>query len=178
MNMQAEKLFKEYCGSHFQMARNNVLEDYQKFNISIEVEEKWRAELFEDAASIFEKTLVANDHFDNMADLVQGGKTLKLFYIFIDIIKKVFNIPDSFTKIRICEEIVRILEYGKNTNRYNTDMMDDLKNLFRDILLSIDEENFTVNQYYHSLPYMKGLLDDEHLKERVNGLKEISKNLA
>jgi len=174
MKQKAEELFKKYSGSHYQMERDNVLDEYRKFNISMELEEKWKTELFENVASVFKKKLLANNHFDQMVNLVKKTKNTKLLHNFINLLKKVFIALDSFTKIRLCEEIVQILEYVKKKKCYNPNDLSELEMLFRDILFSIDEGKLSVNPYYYNLPYLAGLLSDEQLKARLQRLKKVS----
>lgn len=169
---KAEVLFKKYYGSYYQMERDNILDEYLQLKIPLEQEERWRLELFKDFLLKFETFPVVDNTFSRMLEILKLSNDPNLILFIVNALNKLCIVLDSFTKIRICEEIFQFIESVSSANSFAIENLKELKKILRKILNSIDEKKISVNPYYHDLPYLEGLLNEKKLLMRIEKLKK------
>jgi len=97
---KAKKIFFNYSGSHFQMARENEYDIYKKYNISREQELIWIKEMLN---NILQKIKMGDEitnlysKYSQVTSLYNDLEGLKMM---IEIAKDKKDISDSFIKLR------------------------------------------------------------------------------
>ncbi|MCL6592246.1 MAG: hypothetical protein K6U80_20155 [Firmicutes bacterium] len=162
----AKKIFFEFGGSHFHMAREGVYDTYKKFNISKKQELIWINEYLNVLFSkINDKTIIDDEVMDLMR-IIREYKQINHFEKLLDWAKTINPNADSFTKLRLAEEILDIIKLFKKESTIPK-CVKDAKIFALDVLHEINRKPITVAQYYKNIGYLKNFLDDGVIKKRI-----------
>lgn len=100
---EAKQIFDEYRGNYYQMKRDGKYEEYKKFNISKDLENKWLKEIqlkgLENLKNATNKKQIA-DEFASYGDIVSQTKDRSSIKFMLDYFKKNSDNFDSYTLLR------------------------------------------------------------------------------
>jgi len=162
MLQEAKKLFLSYCGSYYEMDRDGVLEKYLSFSVNKDIEKEWGNIKCDELLNKTRIQPVVNDDFDCLLTLIKSVKLLDKLDKLMDLILDSLPKLDTFTKIRISEEILELLNKVENKEIVYKGIY-----LLNELLCSLTSEKITVNIFYKKKIYLADLLDEDKIRERI-----------
>src|SRR5690554_2132928 len=130
---QAEMLFFRYGGNKFGMYQNDDLKKYEGFHVPKKIEKDWYEVIYKDYVAKIENHSNNLDLTVNISSLINLGiKEYEIVNLIISILNT--KLLDTFTIIRICEEMKKIIKSSKSSDTISLIKNEIIK--FHDILLS------------------------------------------
>lgn len=172
----ARVIFLKYGGSHFHMAREGEYEHYKNFNISKEQEKLWIKEYhIETIIEISDESIASKFTFklSKLSNSIISFKDMDSFQSMFDIIQKKIDSIDSFSKLRVAEEILNIVDAFKKQNINKDNVLTYARKFALDILNSIVQEPITVDSSYNNIGYLKDLISKDKIIDRVQKLIKV-----
>ena len=159
----ARDLFIRYNGSHFQMEREGKLDYYRTFHVSDEQEKWWIKEYIEESVEQISTV-------DNISLLItslctaisQYNDVDGLMTVVVGVRSKVSDM-DSFSKIRISEEVLKTIEKFKKRKLIGDQIILDVKEIMLDILYSVVNNPVTIAPVYRNLNHLKAIISEENI---------------
>lgn len=155
---KAKELFMFYRGDFFLMSREDKLQEYKEFKIQKQQEIEWINE-------IVNQLIASTDFTDNISALSSiyiNYQPNGIINYLSDIVETSIDC-DSFEKVRIAEELIRI----DRSCKVDTNQFDQLKKDLKVILEPI-EYDFNIKEKYYNDPILTGILTKEKLIKRVS----------
>lgn len=175
--MEKEKLAKEiflkYSGSHFYMDREGEYEYYKSFNISDEQEQQWIKDYLQETLNIIKNEDIVSDNFINFATAITQFKDIYHFEQLINLVKSKNDHLDSFSRMRMAEDILNIVEsLSRNWSilMKNASIISEGQQLAFNILKDILKKPISIAQYYQNLDYLEDEVKDNSVVDRVKRL--------
>lgn len=174
----AKVIFIKYGGNHFFMEREGEYILYKSFNISKEQEIDWIREHHKEIirrikAENSVKTLVTK--LSEISNSIILFKDIDSFQSILDIVKEKSRVVDSFSRLRMAEEIYNIIDALSKNKVKKENVLPYAKKLVLDILNSIIENPIIVDEDYHKMGYLKDILNDDNIISRAKRLIQIIK---
>lgn len=172
--MNAKELLKKYKFNTFYMGRE-IMQDYNKYKeykISHDLELQWiheyQRDLIEKCNNSEDVLFLNNAIFDYCLSKSNYPNTNDLNELIV-LIKNKIKILDSFTKMRLAEDVLeRIVRPMKVKGLANCEEIVELQNIAKKILFEILETPIHVNAgYFHSKSILKETFSDENIINRV-----------
>lgn len=139
---RARELYFRYGGSLFHMQREGDLEEYKSYKIETHLEKSWQLEYQKSLINNFDNSLLADSSFMRLCDSIRQCKDLKSATNLAAIIEQKMDRFDSFTALRIGEEIIKIrdaLKLQGSQQAYLNSLAQELLSYARKPPLRIDE---------------------------------------
>ena len=163
----AKDIFISYNGSHFQMKRDGVYDEYKNYNICHEQEIRWIKEHIDHLLTKLEDKSIVDNDFMNLTSILKQYKINEKFNDLLNWAKIKTTKVDIFTNLRIAEEILDIVKSYEDSGFPNPEVIEEARSLSKRILLDIDKKPVTVAQYYKNISYLKDCIDDNTIKKRI-----------
>lgn len=163
----AKQIFLKFDGSHFHMEREGEYSYYKSFDISKEQEDLWIKQYQEDILSQIEKEDIVSPLFTKLVRIIAQHKDYDCLNSLLDLVKRKKNGLDSFTRVRIAEELLELYEsfqksgFNRNRNIFH------IKVFSIDLLKELLEQPITVANYYYGISYLKEEIKEESIKDRA-----------
>lgn len=111
---KAKKIFRDYSGSHYQMARDQVYNEYQSYSVPRMLEIEWAFELRDEYLIKFKEEV--NDkkrytYLNRLRMLLKEYHDSKGVYSMVEMVKNIIKDSDSFSKILMLEIILKTIQY-------------------------------------------------------------------
>ena len=161
-NIRAGKtMFFRFHGNTHHMWQEGVYEDYKRLKIPVELENKWREELFEDLKKQFLNKKSIHDKVIGIGNLLDLGVMTDSVVSIIECLLR--EKIDTFSKLLLCEELKRIPCENEEKKR----IISILENQKQHML----SEDITVDEKYLHLSYMKDYdFSNSNIKKRIGAL--------
>ncbi len=166
--IRAKELFFSYDGLFFHMDREGDYDEYKKFKITKEIENKWLIEISEKYIKLiidFTKAPEGIEQYSYCLNEKIAGSTISTAIISL---QEAYTAYCTFGKIRASESLLDLL--NKITNK---SLKLQIINLAKEISDSI-EKPYKISSYYRKNRYLADCLTNEKLEERVS---DISNNI-
>ena len=159
----AKQIFLKFDGSHFHMKREGEYRYYKSFDISKEQEDWWIKQYQEDLLFQIENEDIVSPLFTKFVRIIAQHKDYDCLNSLLDLVKRKNNGLDSFTRVRIAEELLELYESfqksGFNLFHIKVFSINSLKELL--------EQPITVANYYYGISYLKEETKEESIKDRA-----------
>ena len=164
----------KYGGSHFHMEREGEYQYYKSFGISKEQERLWIGEYLKEMLNNIEGEDIISPFFSEFTSTIRRSKDTLYFKKLLELIKKKRIDIDSFSQMRMAEEIFRIIESFReeNNDSKNVKVINDAKDLALDILNGIIKNPITVATYYRDIGYLDDAIQEDKIIYRLQRLIE------
>lgn len=162
----AKEIFLKFNGSHFQMEREGEYDTYKRFNICKDQEILWINEHADLLVLKIADKVVADNNLMNLSSIIKQYKENRQFEELLKWAKTKTHNVDSFTNLRIAEEILDIVEVYEEARQKNK-LVKEAKIFSVGILHEIYRKPITVAQYYKDIDYLYGCLDNNTIKKRI-----------
>lgn len=150
------------------MEREDEYQYYKSFGISKEQENLWLNEYKQEILLKIESENIVSPFFLRLTDAIIRSKDILYFRILLEYVKKKQSQTDSFSQMRMAEEILGIVEsFEKNKAMRSADIIIDAKRVALDILNSIIKKPITVDSYYRNLDYLRDSIIEDKIIIRV-----------
>lgn len=166
----ARKIFLNYGGNHYYMEREGEYDYYKSFNISKEQEHLWIKEY---QLELLEKIEVEKDIgslFASLGGTIRHYNDMNCLNLMLEVAERKAKEVDSFTALRIAEEILNAVEPYRNSKLDETNIIQRANNIALEILKNILKSPITVALYYREFDYLKDVITDESIIQRVKYL--------
>lgn len=167
---QAKNIFIEYSGNHYFMERDGVLEKYRKFNVSKEKEITWIKEYQNDLILKMQKEDYIDELFTEFSQIVCDFQDYESLKTMIDIASLITLKKDTFLKLRIVEEIIKVVKKAKKDKSKKIIFLNEAIKKSCDILNSIKNEKIFISDHYTNNGFLKDILTESKIIERINEL--------
>lgn len=178
----AKALFIKYNGSHFQMEREGDLKLYKTFNVSKDQELAWIRENQLEVLNIIKNEDVVSSKFSALTSSICQYKQISSYKLLLNIVDQKKKESDSFTLLRIAEELFRIYESFSENCVLNEKELKELRSTVTMFLGKVLRQPFTVHEYYQKNKYMISITSKEKVFKRaelkLNDLGVIPKNTS
>ncbi len=164
----AKEIFMKYYGNHYQMDREGEYSYYKSYNISKKQEKKWIKECNKKLLPKIKKEDFVGTSFLVLSDIIQRSKDFDYLRLLLDEVEIKRDNCDTFSKLRMAEELYSIYETFVNIDNKTTKVLLKTKKLVLDILKEITFEPITIASYYKNLGYLNDLLTEEKIKNRIH----------
>ncbi|MDC7233462.1 MAG: hypothetical protein PQJ58_09525 [Spirochaetales bacterium] len=155
---RAKELFMLYRGDFFLMTREGKLQEYKEFKILKQQEIEWINEIVNQIIASTDLT----DSISTLSSIYINYQPNEIINYLSGIVEASINY-DSFEKVRIAEEIIRI----DRSCKVDKNLFQKLKKDCMVILESIKYE-FNIKEKYYKDPTLTGILTKEKLVKRVS----------
>ncbi len=176
----AKEIFLKYGGNFFQMERDNKYEYYKMFAITKEQEYEWINQYQKNLlTAIVNEKYVGND-FLKLSESLRITCFLENFDEFLRTII-INNYCDTFSMIRVSEEVVDIAdELMAKNNANNTKVKKLINKFYEEFWMDKENAKISIDKYYFGIPYLRDLLSEdkicvrrskiiERIKRTING---------
>ena len=165
----AKEIFMKYAGSYFHMEREGEYGYYKSFGISKEQERLWSNEYQKELMAKIETEDIVSPLFSKLVSLINQNKDINGLQLLLEVAKRKRGNVDTFTQMRMAEEILDIVEsFIKNNEKAN--VTNEAKKLALDILCNINVSSITIASYYQNIDYLKDVLKEDIIINRVQRL--------
>ncbi len=169
---RAKGIFRAYSGSHYEMERAGVLREYESFNLSKEEESQWACERRSELLLEFERQLFIGPVFNELVHVIKSGSDLSGFGKLLKLADETIRKLDSFTLIRLAEEIYDLGCSLQKMEKGRTQTQNEFINTTHLLLDTAKKQKFWVADYYRQQPYLNAQLEEELVKSRALRLQE------
>jgi len=167
---KAKALFLRFQGNHFHMQREGQLDAYKAFKISAAQERAWAQESQRDvirAIDAEDDELEVESMVTNIASMLTIYKNADRWNELLHVLRLKLAVLDSFTVIRSCEEVLRVIEEFQRTNE-GRDVCVTGQQFVIDALRGVLDSPIRVSPKYYSIEYLKDTLTQEQLLARAS----------
>lgn len=167
----AKELYLKYAGSHFQMEREGEYDEYLRFGVTREQESVWADERI---AVLFEEVRdhpIAGTAFHDAASLIRSARALERLGELLGIVEHAGEGLDTFTRLRFAEEFVELARWLAHACE-DTRLAEPLRRSALSLLDDAGRAPFTIDPWYKALPHLRGVLDEERVRQRIADLRE------
>lgn len=171
----AKNIFIKYRGSHFHMKREGEYEFYKNLGASKEQEEFWAKEMHKDILTKIEYTNSVSSLVSKLSEIsssIAQFRDIDNLQLMLDIVESKSKIIDSFSKMRIAEEILGIVETFSNRGAKGDNIISHAKQLAIDILKDLIDKPITVDPSYNNIEYLKDVISEDNIIMRVKKLMQ------
>ncbi len=172
----AKKLFLFYRGSTYGMWRDGFNGAYKMCNISRQQEVAWAKEKIGTLMPLFQCRLLADSAFLELVDFVIAARDNEILLELIATIMRNVDKMDTFTKIRLAEDLGRILQAYERSQHKNDETEREGVKLMRLLADSANQELITIAPYYWEVRYLTSNLTDESIQKRLRRVNSLVKN--
>lgn len=165
--LEAKKMFLNYQGNHFLMEKEGEYQRYKQFNISHEQEILWISEYSEFLLYNIKNNKIITSEMIYLFNAIKMYKLTECFRNLLDWVQQNFKNLDTFTNIRIVEELGEIIEAYEKSNLKNNDEIRLARSLSLEILILSKNQEITVNPLYESIDFLQGCLNEDTIKKRI-----------
>lgn len=165
----AKEIFVKYGGSHFHMEREGDYEYYKSLGISQEQERLWIKEYQQELLVKIRAENIISPIFSRLTSTIRSYNDFSGLQMVIELANEKWKFMDTFSQMRMAEEILRIVESFIN-NTEQTKIVYDAKQLALGILNSITVSPITVASYYKDIDYLKDQVKEDTIINRVQRL--------
>jgi hypothetical protein len=170
---KAKEIFIKYGGSNFHMEREGEYEFYKSFNITKKEEIQWIREYHKKVIIEIEsenKVSIFTSKLSELSNSIILFKDIESFKSMIDTVKEKSELIDSFSQLRIAEEIYSIVNAFSKSEVKKDNALPYAKKIVLDILNRIIKEPITVDEDYKNVQYLKDVLNENRIINRIQRL--------
>lgn len=172
---KAKEIFLFYCGSYFHMERDEQLTKYKGYNIDRNTEKEWLREYqselltkIEEGKSIEHNLIIYCDALRNLRD----DKNLGTLF---DVIEKKIEDVDTFVRLRISEELLKVINFLLSNSIGKKQKILYYKKLSLDILRKVISEPIIISEETKKNVSFEDTLREESIKQRAeDNLRDFS----
>lgn len=166
----ARQLFLKYGGSHFQMQRDGEYQRYKAFGISRAQEIQWAEARRNAILSVLEDRLLDGDKLSELVGLVLEIGDMDGLHLLVNLVEARRFHLDTFTALRIAEDLFGICASLRSKNVLPSARYAECRRCIDHLLEIIDLQDFSVDPFYLSIPYLGDVLSQDRVAERVQRL--------
>lgn len=160
---KAKALFQKFQGNHFHMQREGQYDVYKAFNIPEAQEREWAQESQRDlirAISVEGDEVQVESLVTDIASMLSVYRNTDEFNELLSVLRLKVATLDSFTAIRICEEVLKVIEEFQRAKE-EQDICMKGKQFVRDALRDVLDSPIHVSPKYCSIEYLKDALMED-----------------
>ncbi len=172
----AKKLFLFYRGSTYLMWRDGFNGAYEMCNVSRNQEVAWAKEKIEALMPLFRSALIADSAFHELVDFVIAARDNDILLELIATIVHNVDRLDTFTKIRLAEDLGRILQASEANQHKNVESERKGVKAMRLLADSASQEPITIAPYYQEIRHLTSVLTEEAIRKRLRRVNSLVKN--
>lgn len=149
------------------MEREGMLEEYRALGVGKETEKLWATEFEQALLGHFREIGVVDSQVMTLIALIKNFQSDDSLLELFSTIESKSKSMDTFTNLRLCEEIAEsflTLKHGNNRTRH---VQDRAVSLVSDLLLLAQTNPITVHSYYKTVPHLPQVLEDDQLRQRI-----------
>jgi hypothetical protein len=166
--LKAKEIFFKYGGSHYFMYREGDLENYEKYSISEAQEREWLEEYQNELLMKIENEKIPDVSLINLSRTISESRSNKYFKLLLDQVKRKKDTLDTFSRLRMCEELLSIVEDFKGTHDAEKIItIKEAKHLALSILKESIQRPVTVDPYYYTLHFQPDTLTTDSILSRI-----------
>lgn len=170
-NNEAKELFLKYGCSHFHMARDAQYEKYKTFNVTKEQEALWVLEYQNEKMA---KIQIENSadrftmYISSLCDSIEHNNNINAFKLLLEFLKNSRVFSDSFTKLRVSEQISKTVDKLRSSNAVEQSIIEEGRLYSYALAKSVIDNEIKVDSSYPHSGHWETVLSDEKIVERAN----------
>ena len=167
---RAKEIFLKYAGDVYQMEREGELDDYRALSITSAEEQVWANEFEKTLIDCFCQAGVVDAKVVTFMKLVKDFDSFAEFLAFLSVVENKAPSLDTFTKVRLCEEILDTASFLEKEKNHDKNVLRRAREVVFKLVKLIQNEPITVNPYYRTVPHLPEALGDNRLRQRIDRL--------
>jgi hypothetical protein len=154
------------------MQRDGEFQRYQAFGISKAQELGWAQDRRDAILRLLDTRFLVCEAFVELVGLIVECGDVVGLHLLVNLVEARRLHLDTFTALRIAEELFRICGSLRSQGALPALGRGEIRRCIDHLLKTIDEQDYFVDPYYHTVPYLADVLSQERVVERVKRLRE------